>query len=76
MEIAEFAKGMASDDLLENIRLIGIDQGHVVATTDELLTEITDLAKLGYAFAAGGGASHADVDLLAAFAAGRSGNLF
>ncbi|RMA41359.1 DUF2726 domain-containing protein [Rhodophyticola porphyridii] len=76
MEIAEFAVGMASDDLLENIRLIGIGAGHVVTPTDELLTEITELAKQDYSFAGGGGSSRADVDLLASFAAGRGGKLF
>ncbi len=76
MEIAQFAEGIASDDLLENIRLIGIGAGHLVTPTDELLTEITELAKLGYVFSGGGGSSRADVDLLAAFSAGRGGSLF
>lgn len=76
MEIGQFAEGMASDDLLENIRLIGIGAGHVVTPTDELLAEITELGRQGYAFAGGGGSSRAEVDLLAAFAAGRGGKLF
>lgn len=76
MEIAQFADGMACDDLHENIRLVGTGAGHVVTSTDELLAEIALLAQQGYAFAGGGGSSRAAVDLLAAFASGRGGKLF
>ena len=75
-EIGLFAEGMASDDLLENIRLVGIGAGHVVTPTDELLAEIKDLGRQGFSFVDGGGPSHPEVDLLAAFAAGRGGKLF
>jgi hypothetical protein len=76
MEIAQFAEGMASDDLYENIRLIGIGAGHVVTAADEFLAEITELARQGFTFASGGGSSSAETDLLAAFTAGRGGQLF
>jgi hypothetical protein len=67
---------MASDDLYENIRLIGIGAGHVVTAADEFLAEITELARQGFTFASGGGSSSAETDLLAAFTAGRGGQLF
>jgi len=76
MEIAQFADGMACDDLYENIRLVGSGAGHVVRSADELLPEITSLGRQGYAFAFGGGGSRSDVDLLAAFTAGTGGKLF
>lgn len=76
MEIAQFAEGMASDDLYENIRLIGIGAGHVVTATDELLAEITELARQGFTVASSRGSMGAGADLFAAFAAGRGGQLF
>ncbi|MBO6852545.1 MAG: DUF2726 domain-containing protein [Marivivens sp.] len=76
MELGQFAEGMASDDLLENIRLVGIGAGHVVTPTDELIGEIKDLCRQGYAFTGGGGSSRANVDLMAAFTSARGGKLF
>ena len=67
MEIAQFADGMASDALLDNIGLIGSGAGHVVTATDELLAEISRLACQGYSLAIGCGGSGSDVDLLATF---------
>lgn len=71
MEIAQFADGMASDSLLENIRLVGSDAGHVVTATDEYLEEIADLARQGFCLAFGGGGGRSDVDLIGAFEKGR-----
>ncbi|WP_299297446.1 DUF2726 domain-containing protein [uncultured Tateyamaria sp.] len=76
MEIAQFADGMACDDLYENIRLVGTGAGHVVRSADELIPEITNLGRQGYSFAFGGGGSRSDVDLIAAFTAGSVGKLF
>ena len=76
MEIAQFADGMACDDLYENIRLVGTGAGHVVTSTDELLAEITALGRQGYTFAFGGGGSRSQADLMAAFTAGKGGSLF
>ena len=76
MEIAQFADGMASDDLHENIRLIGTSAGHAVTSTEERLIEITGLARQGYSFAFGGVGSLSDADLLDAFAKGQDGKLF
>ncbi len=76
MEIAQFADGMACDNLYENIRLIGIGAGHVVRSADELLSEITSLGRKGYTFAFGGGGSRSEVDLIAKFKAGTGGKLF
>lgn len=75
MEIAQFADGMACDDLYENIRLVGTGAGHVVRSADELLPEIKSLGREGYAFAFGGGCSSSDVDLMAAFKAGTGSKL-
>lgn len=75
MEIAQFADGMACDDLYENIRLVGTDAGHVVRSADEVLQEIVGLGRKGYTFAFGGGGSLSDVDLIAAFTAGTGGKL-
>ncbi|MDA8747691.1 hypothetical protein N9M66_05725, partial [Litoreibacter sp.] len=76
MEIAQFADGMACDDLFENIRLVGTGAGHVVRSADEVLREIMGLGRQGYAFALGGGGSRSDVDLIRAFTAGTGGKLF
>lgn len=76
MEIAQFADGMASDDLYENIRLIAGGAGHVVTSTEERLAEIRELARQGYSFAGGSGGSRSEADLLAAFAKGRGGDPF
>ena len=43
IEIGQFAEGMASDDLLENIRLIGIGAGHVVPMTLKRLNAVANL---------------------------------
>ncbi|MCR8726460.1 DUF2726 domain-containing protein [Frigidibacter sp. ROC022] len=71
MEIAQFADGMACDDLYENIRLVGTGAGHVVTSTDELLVEITALGRRGYTLAFGSGGSRSQADLMAAFTAER-----
>ncbi|WP_458792668.1 DUF2726 domain-containing protein [Yoonia sp. MH D7] len=76
MEIAQFADGMACDDLFENIRLIGTGAGHVVRSADEVLREIMGLGRQGYSFASGGGSNRSDVDLIGAFTAGKGGKLF
>lgn len=76
MEIAQFADGMACDDLYENIRLIGTGAGHVVRSADELLPEISNLGRQGYKLELSGGTSSSDVDLIAAFNAGTDGPNF
>lgn len=76
MEIAQFADGMACDDLYENIRLIGTGAGHVVRSAAELLPEIANLGRQGYKFAFGSGGSRSEVDLIAAFKVGTGGELF
>ncbi|MBR9970580.1 hypothetical protein [Magnetospirillum sulfuroxidans] len=73
-EIAEFAYGMAADNLLENIRLIAEGFGHVVTSTDEVLTELRTLGPLGYTLVMGGGGSRADADLMGAFLEGKGGS--
>jgi hypothetical protein len=73
LEIAEFANGMAADNLLENIRLISDGFGHVVTSTDEVLAELQTLISNGYTLVMGGGGSRADADLMGAFAGGRGG---
>lgn len=75
-ELAQFADGMACDDLYENIRLLGIGAGHVVKTTDEFLAEIEGLAVEGYDYIFGGSSSKSNANLLEAFAKGRGGRLF
>ena len=75
-EIAEFANGMAADDLLENIRLISDGFGHVVTSADEVLAEIRTLGPLGYTLVMGGGGSRTTADLMGAFAQGKGGKLF
>jgi len=75
-EIAQFADGMAADDLLENIRLIADGQGHVVTSIDEVLAELRTLGPQGYMMVMGGGGSRTDADLMAAFAEGSGGKLF
>lgn len=70
LEIGGFADGMASDDLYENIRLIGAGAGHVVTATEALLAEITELARQGYSFVGGSRSSESQVDLFGAFAKG------
>ena len=74
-EIAEFAIGMAADDLIENIRLIADGFGHVVTSADEVLAELRSLGPQGFTFVIGGGGSRTDADLIAAFAAGKNGKL-
>lgn len=71
-EIAEFALGMAADDLLENIGLIGAGFDYIVPRTDEVLAEITALGALGYASIKGGGGSRAQANLSEAFAIGKT----
>lgn len=75
IEIAEFAKGMAADNLLENIRLIADGYGHVVTSTEEVLAELRTMGSMGYTLVEGFGTSVADADLMGAFAAGRGGKL-
>ena len=67
MEIAQFADGMACDDLYENIRLISKGAGHVVKSADERLPDITELGRQGYELAFGGGGGRSEVDLIGAF---------
>lgn len=74
-EIAQFADGMAADDLLENIRLIAEGKGHVVTSIDEVLAEIRRLAPQGYKLVFGGG-GHTSTDLITAFTEGSGGELF
>lgn len=75
-EIAQFAEGMAADDLLENIRLIADGHGHVVTSIYEVLAEIRTLGPQGYTLVMGGGSNRCDADLLAAFAEGSGGKLY
>lgn len=75
-EIAEFACGMAADELLENIRLIAGGFRHVVTSADEVLAELRKLGPMGYTLVTGGGGSRTDADLLRAFAEGKGGKLF
>lgn len=76
MEIAQFADGMACDDLYENIRLVGTGAGHVVRSAEELLPEILSLGAQGYVFVSGGGSSRSNISLIAAFRAGPDGKLY
>ena len=75
-EIAQFAEGMAADDLLENIRLIINGHGNVVTSADEVLGELRMLGSQGYTLVMGGRNSRTDADLIGAFAKGRGGKLF
>jgi hypothetical protein len=75
-EIAEFANGMAADDLLENIRLISDGFGHVVTSTEEVVAELRTLGSQGYTLVKGGGGSRTYADLMGAFAEGKGGKLF
>lgn len=75
-EIAEFAYGMAADDLLENVRLIANGSGHVVTSAEEILAELRTLGPQGYTLVTGGGGNRADADLMGAFAEGKGGKLF
>lgn len=75
MEIAQFASGMACDDLYENIRLVGTGKGHAVRSAGEVLPEIMSLARQGFAFAFGLRGSGSEVDLIAAFTEGIGGKL-
>ena len=74
-EIAQFADGMAADQLLENISLIADGHGHVVTSIDEVLAEIRTLGPQGYTLVMGGGCSRTDADLMATFAEGSGGKL-
>jgi hypothetical protein len=76
MVIADFAQGMAYDNLLDNIRLVGIGAGHVVTAVDELLAEIAALCRQGYNIVSGGGGGHSQIHLLAAYANIKGGSLF
>jgi hypothetical protein len=76
MEIAQFADGMACDDLYENIRLVGTGAGHVVRSADELIPEIMSLGRQGYTLAFSAGGSRSYVDLIAAFTEGTGRKLF
>lgn len=67
MEIAQFADGMACDNLCANIRLIGSGAGHVVRSADEVLPDIERLGRQGYELVYCAGGSRSDVDLNAAF---------
>ncbi|MBZ0162882.1 MAG: DUF2726 domain-containing protein [Notoacmeibacter sp.] len=73
-EIAQFADGMAADNLLENIRLVVEGHGHVVTSTDEVLAELKTLGSLGYTLVMGSGGGDTDLHLLAAFEAGKGDN--
>ena len=75
-EIAQFANGMAADDLLENIRLIAGGSGHVVTGADEVLAELRTLRPMGYTYVMGVSISTANADLIGAFAEGKGGKLF
>jgi len=70
MEIAQFADGMASDALYDNIGLIAAGAGHVVTATDDLLTEIACLGPQGYSLALGSSGSRSEVDLFDTFSKG------
>ncbi len=74
-EIAQFVESMASDSLLENIRLVGTGAGHVVTHADERLEELKGLALQGYTLVFGGGGGSSTANLMGAFAAGRGGKL-
>lgn len=71
-EIAEFAIGMAADDLLENIRLVADGHEHIVPSAAEVLAEITQMGSQGYVLTKGGGGSRAEANLWEAFAKGRA----
>jgi hypothetical protein len=75
-EIAEFAYGMAADELLENIRLVSEGQMHMVDDAAAVLAEIKMLGSQGYEFVMGGGGSLSDANLLRAFTDGNGGSLF
>lgn len=75
MEMAQFAGGMACDDLLENIRLIGAGARHVLISTDEVLAEISELGRQGYTFVLGSCWSRSEAHLLEAFEAGKGDKL-
>ncbi|MEM9287454.1 MAG: DUF2726 domain-containing protein [Pseudomonadota bacterium] len=76
MEIAQFADGMACDDLYENICLVGAGAGHVVRSVGELLPEITNLGRQGYMLVFSAGGSSSEVDLITAFKAGTGAKTF
>jgi hypothetical protein len=76
MEIAQFADGMACDDLYENIRLVGTGAGHVVRSADEVLSEITSLGRQGYTLAFSVGGTLSCVDLIEAFRRARVASSF
>jgi hypothetical protein len=72
-EIAQFAEGMAADDLLEGIRLIAGGHSYIVSSAQEILAEIATLAPRGYTLVMGGGGSSSDANLMGAFAEGKAG---
>lgn len=75
-EIAEFAIGMAADDLLENIRLIADGHEYAVTGAYDLLGELRTLGSQGYTLEKGSGSICNDADLIEAFAEGNGGKLF
>lgn len=75
-EIVEFANGMATSALLENIRFIVGGFGHVVTLTEEVLAEIRTLRSMGYELVKGYSTSGADADLMRVFSEGNGGKLF
>jgi hypothetical protein len=74
-EIAQFAIGMAANDLLENIRCIAGGHGNVVTSAQEAIAELGTLGAQGYTLVLGGGSSRTDADLIEAFAQGTRGKL-
>jgi hypothetical protein len=68
-EIAEFASGLALEDMIENMRLVASGGAHVVPSVDDYINEIRTLQERGYRFAGGGSASSSGRPLI-------SGRLF
>jgi hypothetical protein len=56
-EIAEFASGLAMEDMVENMRLLASGAGHVVPSADDYIAEIKVLLEQGYVFYGGGSSS-------------------
>lgn len=74
-EIAQFAEGMAADDLLENIRLIADGYPYADISAYEVLAELRTLGHQGYTLVIGGGSNGSDIDLMGAFAGKKGGKL-